>query len=107
MWSNHPLEIGEPSNMPSLWLGLISWLAIGVFTGAFAARLLPGHPRLALAPAILVGIGGALAGGVAATALGFGGLAGFDVRALAVATLAAVLALLVLRLKKLPAAGTR
>ncbi len=46
---------------------------------------------------ILIGLADALAGGLLPTALGFGGLAAFAVRALATATLAAVLALLILR----------
>jgi len=46
----------------------------------------------------LIGIVGAVVGGFIATALGFGGLSGFDLRSLAIATLGAVLFLLVLKL---------
>lgn len=80
-----------------LLLGLISWISIGLIAGLLAARLLPGEPPLGWGPAGGVGAAGALGGGLLATALGFGGLAGYDVRSLATATLSAALALLWLR----------
>ncbi len=82
--------------MPLL-LGLLSWLAIGLIAGLAASRLLPGKPALSLTLAGAVGLGGALAGGLLATALGFGGMAAFDPRALVTATLSAVFCLLLLR----------
>ena len=82
--------------MPLL-LGLLSWILIGLAAGLSADRMLPGEPPLGQARAALAGVAGALAGGLLATALGFGGLAGFDVRALATATLTSVLGLLLLR----------
>lgn len=81
-----------------LLLGLFSWLSIGVLTGLAARHQLPG-PRLSTGAALGVGIGGALLGGLLATVLGFGGLASWDVRSFVTATLAAVLALLLLRLR--------
>jgi len=88
-----------------LMLGLYSWLLIGLAVGLLANAFLPGHPRLGPFIAALTGLGGALAGGLLATVLGFGGLMGFDVRALVVATLGAVLALLLLRYQSLPTAS--
>ncbi len=82
--------------MPLL-LGLLSWLAIGLIAGLSACRLLPGRPPLGWGTSIAVGIGGALAGGLLATALGFGGMAAYDVRSLVTANLGAVLCLLLLR----------
>ena len=87
-----------------LLLGLYSWLLAGLATGLLATAFLPGQPRLQPFPATLAGLGGALTGGLLATALGFGGLMGFDWRALVTATLGAVLALLLLRYQSLPAA---
>ncbi len=86
--------------MPLL-LGLLSWILIGLAAGFSASRFLPGEPPLGIVSSALVGLAGALAGGLLATALGFGGLAAFDVRALATATLMSVLALLLLRYAKL------
>jgi uncharacterized membrane protein YeaQ/YmgE (transglycosylase-associated protein family) len=76
---------------------LLSWLVAGLGIGLLAAVALPGKPRLGLAGAATARDAGALAGGLAATVLGFGGLAGFDARALLTAALAALLLLLVLR----------
>ena len=84
-------------------LALLSWLLIGLLAGLLAAWLLPGHPtkRFLLDPAI--GLLGALSGGVLATALGFGGLVGYDHRALATATLGSMLLLLLFRSWRLTA----
>lgn len=72
-------------------LALMSWLLIGLIVGLAARRMLPGGTVLNGLGSALAGIGGALAGGLLATWLGFGGLAGYDLRALATATLGAVL----------------
>ncbi len=82
--------------MPPL-LGLLSWLAIGLIAGLSASPMLPGTPGLGRGLALAAGLGGALAGGLLATVLGFGGLAAYDLRSLATATLAAVLGLLLAR----------
>ncbi len=87
--------------MIPLPLGLFSWLVIGLVAGLSAARLLPGQPPVSSLLATLTGMTGAVVGGLLATALGFGGLAGFDWRGLLTATLTAVLCLLVVRLVKL------
>ncbi len=80
-----------------LWLGLLSWLAIGWIAGLSARRMLPGEPTMGWAPATGTGLGGALAGGLLATALGFGGMAAYDARSLVTAALTAVIALLLVR----------
>lgn len=72
-------------------LGLILWLLIGSGLGLLHARLPGLRPRWWTA--MLLGAGSALAGGVLATAFGFGGLAVFDPRSTIVATLGAVVAL--------------
>lgn len=74
---------------------------MGLAVGLSGARLLPGKPPLGFGLASVMGLAGAFAGGLLATALGFGGMAGYDFRGLLIATLTAVFALLVLRLVKL------
>lgn len=77
-----------------IWFyGLFSWLLIGAVAGLSAAMTLPGPARPGKAAALLVGCFGAVLGGGLATALGFGGLASFDLRSLITATLAALAAL--------------
>ena len=82
--------------MPLL-LGLYSWLAIGLIAGLSASRMLPGRPPLGTGTSIAAGLGGALAGGMLATVLGFGGMAAYDLRSLVTATLGAVICLLLAR----------
>jgi uncharacterized membrane protein YeaQ/YmgE (transglycosylase-associated protein family) len=88
--------------MSYLFLGLISWILIGLASGALA-RSLPGTPTLPWIPLLGSGLLGAIGGGLLATGLGFGGLAGFDPRSLITATLGAMLALLLLRARRLAA----
>lgn len=89
--------------MIPLPLGLLSWILMGLAAGLAGTRLLPGEPSLGWSSAVGTGIAGAFLGGLLATVLGFGGMAGYDLRSLLVATLGAVLCLLLLRgLKKAP-----
>lgn len=88
-----------------LLLGFFSWMLMGLAAGLLAARLFPGQPRLGTGLAISISLGGALLGGLGATFLGFGGLAGFDARSLLIATLGAALALMVTHFLRQPASG--
>lgn len=72
-------------------LGLIIWLIVGGALGLLHARLPGLRPRWWTA--LLLGTGCAIAGGLVATAFGFGGLAVFDARSMIVAALAAVVGL--------------
>ena len=81
-------------------MGLGSWVLMGLIAGAIAKFLLPGKDIGGCITTILIGIAGALLGGFLATYLGYGGISGFDVRSLVVATLGAILLLIVLRLFK-------
>ncbi|MDA8019687.1 MAG: GlsB/YeaQ/YmgE family stress response membrane protein [Thermoanaerobaculia bacterium] len=85
-----------------IWLhGLLSWTLAGLVVGLLAWRLVPGRPALHGGIASAVGIFAAWIGGGVATYLGFGGLAAFDTRSLIVATLAAMVSLLLYRLASL------
>lgn len=92
-------------------MGLFSWIAMGLLAGAVARYLLPGSRPLGCLATVAVGVAGAVLGGLAATLLDFGGISGFDVRSLLIATLGAVLLLLVLGIARLaggkPAAPTK
>ncbi len=82
-------------------MGLGSWILMGLFAGALARYLL--RARFGCLATVALGLLGALAGGLLATLLGFGGIRGFDIRSLVVATLGALLVLLVVALLR-PAA---
>jgi uncharacterized membrane protein YeaQ/YmgE (transglycosylase-associated protein family) len=77
-------------------IGLASWIAIGLVTGLATRFLLPGPASWAAAMA--ASVLGALAGGVAATALGMGGTAELDPRALVISLLSALLCAVVAQL---------
>jgi len=76
-------------------MGILSWIVIGLLAGALARLVLPGRQRLGCFATTAVGVLGGLLGGFLATLLGFGGISGFDLRSLAIATAGAFLLLLV------------
>jgi uncharacterized membrane protein YeaQ/YmgE (transglycosylase-associated protein family) len=79
-------------------MGLLSWIVMGLCAGALARFLAPGDDSMGCIFTVLVGVVGAVIGGFLATLLGFGGFRGFDLYSLIVATLGAVVLLLVARL---------
>ena len=79
-------------------MGLFSWIVMGLVAGALARLLLPGKDNAGCVLTVAIGVIGALLGGFLATKLGFGGLSGLDLRSVVIATLGAVLLLLVARL---------
>ncbi len=85
--------------MPDLaMMGLFSWILMGLCAGALARFLAPGDDRMGCVATLLTGIVGAVLGGFLATLLGFGGFSGFDLYSLIVATLGAIVLLLVAKL---------
>ncbi len=84
-----------------LFLGLISWIVLGLVVGLLAARMLPGRPALGIGSTVLLAITAAIGGGLLSTALGFGGLATYDSRALITALLTSILALTFWRIANL------
>lgn len=81
-------------------MGLGSWIVMGLLAGVVAKFLLPGKDPGGCVMTVVIGSAGAVLGGLLATYLGFGGLSGFDVRSLVIATLGAFVLLLLLRVLK-------
>ena len=79
-------------------MGLFSWILMGLVAGALARFFLPGRDAMGCFMTIFTGVVGAVGGGFIATLLGFGGFQGFDIYSLIIATLGAVLFLLVIRI---------
>ena len=71
-------------------MGILLWIAIGLFAGLVAKWIMPGPDPGGIVVTMLIGIGGAIVGGMIGTALGFGTVTGFDVRSLVIATGGAV-----------------
>ena len=80
-----------------LWL---YWALLGLLAGTLAKFLVPGRDPSGCLVTILLGIVGAFIGGFIGTALGWGRVTSgsFDPRSIAIATLGAVVVLLVGRL---------
>ena len=79
-------------------MGIISWIVVGLIAGLLAKLLLPGDDPGGLIITTLVGMAGAVVGGVLIGVLGGAGATGFNIWSILVATLGAVVLLLVYRL---------
>ena len=74
-------------------MGILLWIVFGLVAGVMAKWLIPGRDPGGIFITILLGIGGAIVGGMIATSFGFGEMTGFDIRSLTVAILGAMLLL--------------
>jgi uncharacterized membrane protein YeaQ/YmgE (transglycosylase-associated protein family) len=79
-------------------MGLIAWVVLGGIAGLIAKTLMPGRDPGGCILTVIIGIVGALLGGFLATALGFGGISGFDWRSLVIAVIGAFVLLAILRM---------
>ena len=77
----------------------LSWIVLGLVAGSLAKFLVPGRDPSGCFITILLGVTGAFVGGLLGTWLGFGSLSGsLDLRSIGIATLGAVVLLVVGRL---------
>ena len=81
-------------------MGIISWIIFGLIAGVLAKWIMPGKDPGGIIVTILIGIAGAFVGGLIGSAIGFGGVTGFDIRSFALAVAGAVLLLAAYRLIK-------
>ena len=76
-------------------MGILSWLVLGLIAGAVARWIMPGKgPRGILVTAV-IGVVGAFLGGWIGAGLGLGSVRGFDLVSLFLATVGAVVLLLI------------
>ena len=66
-------------------MGIFVWIVLGLIAGVVAKWIMPGRDAGGIIVTMLLGVGGALFGGMLAAALGFGGMSGFDIRSLMIA----------------------
>jgi uncharacterized membrane protein YeaQ/YmgE (transglycosylase-associated protein family) len=80
-----------------LWL---DWILLGLSAGTIAKFLVPGRDPTGCIVTILIGIAGAFVGGLIGTWLGWGRVSQgeLDVRSIAIATVGAIVVLLLVRL---------
>jgi uncharacterized membrane protein YeaQ/YmgE (transglycosylase-associated protein family) len=78
-------------------MGILSWILLGLVVGVLAKLIMPGKDPGGFIVTILLGVAGAFVGGFVASLVGIGGVSGFDLGSLAVATAGALLLLFVYR----------
>lgn len=74
-------------------MGLLAWALFGLIAGAIAKKIHPGDDPGGWVVTMLIGVAGAMIGGVVASVLGFGGISGFDLRSFIIAVLGALILL--------------
>lgn len=74
-------------------MGVMIWIMCGVAAGSVAKRLMPGPNAGGIVVAIIVGVAGALIGGLLGTFASGEAAAGFDVRSLLMAINGTLIAL--------------
>ncbi len=79
-------------------MGILTWIIVGLVAGALAKLILPGDDPGGIIVTILIGIAGAIVGGLIASALGLGGVDGFNIGSLLIAIGGAILLLLIYRM---------
>ena len=79
-------------------MGIIAWIVFGLIAGWLAKMLMPGKDPGGCILTMVIGIIGAVLGGFIGTALGWGGIEGFDLRSFLLAVGGSILLLLLYRL---------
>jgi uncharacterized membrane protein YeaQ/YmgE (transglycosylase-associated protein family) len=88
-------------------MGILALLVLGLLAGLVAKLILPGRDPGGLIVTMVIGVVGAFVGGLLASALGFGGLSGFDLRTFVIAVIGSIVLLLIWRAVDRPRAGRR
>ncbi len=66
-------------------MDFLGWIIFGLIAGALAKFIMPGDDPGGCIVTIVIGIAGAVLGGLVATQLGFGKVEGFDFRSMVIA----------------------
>lgn len=79
-------------------MGIIAWIVFGLIAGAIAKLLMPGKDPGGFIVTILLGIAGAIVGGFIGSALGLGGVSGFNLGSFIIAVIGAIVLLIIYRM---------
>ena len=74
-------------------MGILTWIVFGLIAGALAKWIMPGPDPGGIIVTMLIGIAGAIVGGMIGTLIGFGSVSGFDFRSFLIAIGGALLLL--------------
>lgn len=78
-------------------MGILGWIVMGLIAGALARWIMPGKDPGGLLVTMGIGIAGGLVGGLLGSLIGLGGVSGFNLGSLVIATLGSVLLLFLYR----------
>ena len=78
-------------------MSIIAWIVVGLIAGALGKLIMPGDDPGGIIVTILIGIVGAFVGGFLTSLLGFGGVTGFTLWSILVATVGAIILLAIYR----------
>ena len=81
-------------------MGILSWILLGLVAGALAKFIMPGKDPGGFIVTILIGIVGAVLGGFLGKFIGLGKVESFDLGGIFIATVGAILLLIIYRLVK-------
>lgn len=79
-------------------MGILSWILLGLIAGALAKFIVPGKDPGGCLVTIIVGIVGAIVGGFLGSFIGLGRVESFDLGGIIIATIGAILLLILYRL---------
>lgn len=79
-------------------MGILSWIVLGLIAGVLAKFIMPGNDPGGFIITTLLGIAGAIVGGWLGTMLGIASFNGFTLQGLIVATLGAIVLLVIYRM---------
>jgi uncharacterized membrane protein YeaQ/YmgE (transglycosylase-associated protein family) len=81
-------------------MGILSWILLGLIAGALAKFIMPGKDPGGFFVTIIIGIVGAILGGFIASLIGMGKVESFDLGGIFIATVGAILLLIIYRVVK-------
>lgn len=79
-------------------MGIISWILLGVVAGALAKFIMPGKDPGGCLITITIGIIGGVLGGFLGSFIGLGKIESFDIGGIFIATLGAIILLVIYRI---------
>jgi uncharacterized membrane protein YeaQ/YmgE (transglycosylase-associated protein family) len=79
-------------------MGILSWIFLGLIAGALAKFIVPGKDPGGFLVTIIIGVVGAIVGGFLGSFIGLGKVESFDLGGVIIATLGAILLLILYRL---------